>query len=71
MSVAALKLRMWLNRNGISQASFAKGIGVREAVISRYLRGRRCPTIENANKIRVGTDNHILFEEWIQPYVVE
>lgn len=48
----ALHLAKWLERNGVSQAEFAKALGVHPSTLNLWKKGKRMPNAYHATRIR-------------------
>lgn len=64
-SDGAASLLSYLERSGLSQAAFAKSIQVSPTRLNLLLRGRRCPTLNEAFSIQRSTNGHVAAEAWL------
>jgi transcriptional regulator with XRE-family HTH domain len=60
-----MKLSEWLKENGLSQAEFARRIGVSPPALSRFITGARIPHATSILKIRDATDGKVDVNDWV------
>jgi len=62
-------LKDWLNRNGMSNAEFARisGIGQR-ALVQKYRHGRLFPAAENLRRIREATGGEVTADDFVDQH---
>lgn len=65
MNTAARKLSAFLKRERIPQYAFAARIGVGDSAVSRFLNGRRIPTLEQAQRIFEETGGNVTPNDWL------
>ena len=68
LSSGAAKLRMWLIKNGVPQATMARSAGVGRTTIVDLCAGRGVPTLEAASRIDNATDGAVKAGDWLVPY---
>lgn len=59
-----MKLSEWLKENGLSQAKFAKQIGIQPSIISRIITGNRRAHADLIIRIRDATDGEVGLDDW-------
>lgn len=60
-----MTLREWMDRGGMTQARAAEILGIAQAEVSMYLRGRT-PTLERALKLEAATGGDVRPVDWVQ-----
>lgn len=60
-----MKLKDWLNKNGVKATFLADKIGVHRSYISQWVSGRVRPSIHNAVKIAKATNGEVLPQDFI------
>lgn len=60
-----MTLREWMDRDGLTQARAAEILGIAQAEVSMYLRGRM-PTVERALKFEKATDGDVRPVDWVK-----
>lgn len=58
-----MKLKDWLKERGMSQAEFARRVGVNRTSLFFWLSGGSHPTYKNYLKIKEITDGKVKYEE--------
>ena len=61
-----MKLKIYLETNGISASSFAKSINVSRQTVSRYVNGYRVPSVSVMKKITDVTDQQVTANDFYQ-----
>lgn len=61
---SAYALKCWLRNNHVTQASFAKRIGVNVSSMSKLVNGKLEPTISLARQIALATHGNVQVEGW-------
>ena len=61
-----MKLKRYLEREGISTADFASRLGVTYEAVRLYVRGERIPSRKNAAKIRELTKGSVRERDFIE-----
>lgn len=62
-----MKLKAWLKKNKITQATFAKLVGTAQPHISDLVTGKVIPMLELAAKIKCKTRGAVAFADWTNP----
>ena len=60
-----MKLKQYLELNGISKAAFARNTGLNESDISRYIAKSRKPNLIAISKIRMATKGKVDVEDFL------
>lgn len=60
-----MKLRPWLQLNGMSAAAFAEAIGRTETAVNRWMAGTRRPQYEDMRAIYERTDGAVEPNDWV------
>lgn len=60
-------LRKWLRLNSVSQAEFARRIGVKSPTVCVWLRGHVRPNADNRRIIEVLTAGAVGCDDWAKP----
>lgn len=58
-----MTLREWMDRDGLTQARAAEILGIAQAEVSQYLRGR-IPTLERALRFEERTSGDVRPMDW-------
>lgn len=59
-----MMLREWMDRDGLTQARAAEILGIAQAEVSQYLRGR-IPTLERALRFEKATNGDVTTRDWL------
>jgi DNA-binding transcriptional regulator YdaS (Cro superfamily) len=62
-----MTLADFLSEHGLSQAKFGAMIGVSDATINRYVKGRRAPSAVNVRKIKAITKGLVTADDLLCP----
>jgi len=66
-----MTLQEYLARNGLSQAAFARRIGVSQQAVQRYVDGKRVPKRALAKKIVEVTGGQVTYQDLLEAYTAE
>lgn len=66
-----MTLQTYLSDTGITQAQFAKQVGLTQPAISKYLRGKLVPSMSAAIKISHATGGKVPVTAWVPPEPAE
>ena len=66
-SVGAVRLRQYLDREGLLYSRMATRIGIRPETLSRIMSGRSLPLAKTRIAIQNETNSYVRFEEWESP----
>lgn len=61
-----MRLKQYLDANGISQAAFARMIGTSQVTVSRYIKGQRFPHPTTIAKIFKATKGKVSVRDWYE-----
>ena len=62
-----MRLREYLEKNGITQGDFAQKIGLAQPSVSKLTLGRSLPSLEVAYRVFVATGGAVTFPDWFSP----
>lgn len=67
-----MRLRAWLDREGISATAFGQKVGVENRqTMSRYVRGERLPPAEVLKRIREATNGEVTYEDLVEQHLAQ
>jgi transcriptional regulator with XRE-family HTH domain len=61
-----MKLADYLAAHDLSQAEFARSLGISQVAVSRYAGGRRMPRRDHLLKIREITDGAVMADDFLE-----
>ena len=65
-----MKLALWLDANGLSDAEFARRISKTHTTVLRLKRGEIRPSLETVEAIRAATNGEVTAEDFMAPFEV-
>jgi transcriptional regulator with XRE-family HTH domain len=63
-----MKLKAWLNKEGLSKTEFAKKVGITRHALYLYLKGKRQPRLDIALRIEEATNGEVTVKDLISPF---
>jgi len=65
-----MKLALWLDANGLSDAEFARRISKTHTTVLRLKRGEIRPSLETVEAIRAATNGEVTADDFMAPFEV-
>jgi transcriptional regulator with XRE-family HTH domain len=61
-----MRLRDWMNRNGMKQDQFARETGIGQSTLSQFCTGARRPSLKMMGRIAAATRGEVTPNDWLR-----